>query len=75
MTLHISGKQQRSNLPGKPGLEVPRHAMNFYWQTKSLCRKAQQKFSEAATVTLVIVFYVTMDLNLARGQLGGRFLE
>ena len=44
-------KQQHSNLPGK-GLEVPRD--EFYWQTES-CRKAKQKFSEAATVTLDIV--------------------
>ena len=36
------------------------HAMTlFYWQTKS-CRKAKQ-FSEAATVTLDIVFCVTID--------------
>ena len=45
-----------SNLPGK-GLKVSRD--EFYWQTKS-CRKAKQKFSEAATVTLDIVFCVTL---------------
>ena len=47
-------KQQRSNQEKDSKF----HAMNFTGKTKS-CRKAKQKFSEAATVTSDIVFCVS----------------